>query len=449
MCNWILHPFGCAAGSAASGVIGDIASAVQTGETDLIGSLSTLWVGVPTPTLGSPTSSSPSGATLFLWDTTSWYTAAFAVMGLLIAAIRMAWSRKMAPAEDALKGLINLVIVTGCAVPATVLATQAGDAFSNWILELALGVQAGTGPFTTGDASAFDTAMKNVTDLSEQGSAQMLIIVIGLLAILSCIVQVIVMIARYALLGLTLGALPVTAGISGTAAGKTAFRKNVGWLVAFVLYKPVAALIYGFSIVEMKSDSFVGQLAGLTMIVMACVAMPALMRFVTPLVSGTTGGGGGAGAALAGAGVAAGARMVMSSAGQGAGGGGGGSSPAPSGPSGSQSAAGGASQQPSGGGGSGGSDSGGPDGAESGAGQTASTGGGASGAVPAAGQGAGAAGVGGGGAAAGGGAAGAGAAAGGPVGAAVAAGTAVASSVKSGVEGQTSGGGGASGAEQK
>lgn len=453
MCNYLTDPVGCIVGNVASGFIGDLANAVQTGESDLIGSLSTLWVGVPTPAVGSPTSSAPTGATLFLWDATSWYTTAFAVLGLLIAAIRIAWTRKMAPAEDALKGLINLTLVMGCAVPATVLASQAGDAFSNWILELALGQKAGSGPFTTTDASSFDTAMKNVTNLSEQASVQMLVIVLGLLAILSCIVQVIVMIARYALMGITLGCLPMTAGMSGTQAGKTPFRKNVAWLLAFVMYKPVAALIYAYSIVQMKSDSFVGSLAGIAMIIMACVALPALMRFITPLVSGTTGGGGGAGAALAGAGVAAGARMVMSSAGQGSGssggGGGGGMDP---GPSGSQTAAAGGGQ--SGGGGGGGDSGGGPDGADSGGGdggaQSAQSpgadSGGATGATTS--QGAGAAASGGGGAAAGGGAAGGAAAAGGPAGIALAAGTQAASSIKSGVENQAEGGG-AGGADQK
>jgi hypothetical protein len=421
MCNYLFHPVKCTVGSVADGVVGQIASAVQTAEADIIGSLSSIWVDVPTPTLGSTETGKPLGAVAFLWQYTSWFVAFFAVLGLLIAAGKLAWQRRGDPARAALYGLFNLVVVSGCSVAAVQLASKASDYYSTWVLYKALDLNVDPGQtMTSTGASQFSTAVKNLAVLSQGQLADMLIIVMGLLGIISSIIQMILMLVRYAMLGLLTGMLPVTASISGTQSGQATFKKALGWLLAFVLYKPVAATVYAFAIVSMKQDSVTSTLAGLAMIIMAVAALPALMRFIVPAVSPTTGGGGGAGAALAGAGIATGARMLASRSGAGSGtgsGGGGGEgpdNPPPSGgPTGSNNASGGGKSE-GGGGPTGGENApspgggGGETGATGGAeGAAATTGGAESGAT--AGAGAGGAGASaGGGAAAGGAAAGAG-----------------------------------------
>ena len=60
-----------------------------------------------------------------------------------------------------------------------------------------------------------------------------------------------------------------------------------GWLAAFVAYKPVAALIYAAAFRLFSDDTgglsgMVRVTTGVTMMVMALVAMPALIRFVSP-----------------------------------------------------------------------------------------------------------------------------------------------------------------------
>ncbi|MFI9724536.1 hypothetical protein ACIHFE_33740 [Streptomyces sp. NPDC052396] len=318
MCNYVFHPLKCSAGSAAKGIIGEIASAIQTAQADIIGTISSMWVDIPTPKLGSATTGNPVGPVAFLWEYTHWLTTFFAVLGLLIAAGRLAWERRGEPAKEALQGLVRLVIVTGCSVAAVTLATEFGDYFSTWILEKALKVDASGGTnLTDTGASQFSTAMKNLAVLSTSGLAAFLVIVMGLFGIISCIIQLILMLVRYAMLGLLVGTLPVAASLSGTENGKSMYKKAVGWLIAFVLYKPVAATIYAYAIVSMKQDDVTSVLAGLAMIIMAVAALPALMRFIVPAVSQTTGSGSGAGAALAGAGVATGARMIASRSGAG------------------------------------------------------------------------------------------------------------------------------------
>ncbi|MGW3200119.1 hypothetical protein ACWDBD_37245 [Streptomyces sp. NPDC001118] len=332
MCDYLWHPFRCTAGSAANGIIGEIASGIQTAEADIVGTLSSMWVDIPTPKMGSTTTGQPLGPVAFLWEYTQWLTMFFAVLGLLIAAGRMAWERRGEPAKEALQGLFRLVIVTGCSVAGVTLATQFGDYFSTWILEHALNVQASDGTnLTSTGASEFGTAMKNLTVLQTKGLADFLVIVMGLFGIISCIIQLILMLIRYAMLGLLVGTLPVAASLSGTENGKSMYKKAVGWLIAFIAYKPVAATIYAYSIVSMKQDDVTSVLAGLAMIIMAVATLPALMRFIVPAVSQSTGSGTGAGAALAGAGLATGARMIASRIGAGGGSGGGGGPDGPSG----------------------------------------------------------------------------------------------------------------------
>lgn len=97
------------------------------------------------------------------------------------------------------------------------------------------------------------------------------------------------------------GILPLSASFTNTEMGKSWFKKCIAWLVAFILYKPAAAIVYAaaFQLVgtDVFSDDGTGLLAvltGLMLMVIALFAMPALMRFVTPMVGAMAGGAGGA-----------------------------------------------------------------------------------------------------------------------------------------------------------
>jgi type IV secretion system protein TrbL len=79
-------------------------------------------------------------------------------------------------------------------------------------------------------------------------------------------------------------------------------------LIAFILYKPAAAIVYAtaFQLVgsDLSMDDGTGLLkiiTGVVMMVLALSALPALMRFLAPMVS-QAGGGGHTALALAGAG---------------------------------------------------------------------------------------------------------------------------------------------------
>ncbi|HEY1157551.1 MAG TPA: hypothetical protein VGE95_14835 [Arthrobacter sp.] len=157
-----------------------------------------------------------------------------------------------------------------------------------------------------------------------------MIILLGLIAILASVMQIVLMIIRGGLLVILTGIFPTAAAFSNTEAGKGWFHKCTAWLIAFILYKPAAAIVYAtaFQLSGSKIFGNVGDgkdfgsallatVTGLALMIIALFAMPALMRFVTPMVGAVTGGGGGMATGTVGA-LASGA-ISMGSAGRGGG----------------------------------------------------------------------------------------------------------------------------------
>lgn len=364
-----------------------------------------------------------AGAVAFLQSSLWWYMGALAVLSVIIGGVRMVWEQRAEPGRETIKSLLTLVVVAGAGVTIIGLLVAAADSFSVWLLNGSLNCEvAAPGSACFGENML--TLLALTTNPAAGGLGSLLIIILGLLAVFAAAIQILLMVARGGMLVILTGIFPLSASFTNTEMGKTWFKRCIAWLVAFILYKPAAAIIYAtaFQLVgtDVFSDDGTGLLAvltGLMLMVIALVALPALMRFVTPMVGVMAGGAGGAMAMGAMAALPTGAASVGRLA---TGSGSGSSVSAPSGAGGSSGPQG--SQGPSGGqGNSGAAGQASPSSASrqtggGGGGSSASGGGGA--AASAGGGGAAASGAGAaasGGAAAGGGAAAAGAAAG-PVG---------------------------------
>lgn len=280
--------------------------------------VTTWWVKIPTP------AQNVDGSAVYkLWQNTGWLTTWIAVLCLLISAGRLAWSRRAEPAVEAAKGLLTYAIVCGASIAAIDVLTSAGDQFSSWVIETAAGSQ------------DFATAISKIIVLSASSTelGPMLTLIIALIATIACLLQVVLMFVRNAMVVLLLGTLPMSAAASATTAGQAWFKKSLAWLIAFVLYKPVAALIYAASFYMMAqiqnpkgstAEDMVNTISGVVMLVLSLVALPALMRFAVPMVSAAAGGGGAA--AMMGGAIGMGAKKVAdmgSKSGAGDGGGGG------------------------------------------------------------------------------------------------------------------------------
>ncbi|MET4224606.1 hypothetical protein [Oerskovia enterophila] len=241
-----------------------------------------------------------SGTVAFLQSSLWWYMGAAAVLSVIIGAARMVWEQRAEPGRETIKSLLTLVVVAGSGVTIVGLLVTAADSFSVWIINGSLNCDV-----TTDGGACFGTNMANLLALTTNpaagGLGALLIIILGLIAILATTFQIILMVARGGMLVILTGILPLAASATNTEMGKAWFKKCISWLVAFILYKPAAAIVYAAAFQLVGTDVFkddgtglLAVLTGLMLMVIALFAMPALMRFVTPLVGAMSAGAGGA-----------------------------------------------------------------------------------------------------------------------------------------------------------
>ncbi|WP_374153036.1 hypothetical protein [Pseudarthrobacter sp. WHRI 8279] len=322
--GWDAFSIGCHAGAAIEDVANDAVKNMAKAIADAVGqtvqTLGTFWVNVGTPALtAAPGGSTGSDPVLFLQNSLYFWTASLAVMSVLVGAAKMTIERRGAPLRDLVRSLATLIVVSGAGVAAVGLLTVAADQFSAWIIT------------NSTNGTSFNeniTALLALSATSPIGS--IMIILLGLIAILASVVQIVLMIVRGGLLVILTGIFPTAAAFSNTEAGRGWFQKCTAWLIAFILYKPAAAIVYAtaFQLSGSKIFGNVGDgkdfgsallstVTGLALMIIALFAMPALMRFVTPMVGAVAGGGGGLAAGTVGA-LASGA-VSMGSAGRGGG----------------------------------------------------------------------------------------------------------------------------------
>lgn len=248
----------------------------------------------------------------------SWYTAAFAVLGFLVGLIRLLLQQSDLRNAGINLGrpLFNMVLATGVYGAGIPLLMEAGDGLSKWLLE------------KTTDSSVSLDSMMNVDSIMKMPIGITLIMV--LLLMLSSVVNFAFMIFRNVMFLLLAAFLPTVAAASGTEAGNQAWRKDNGWLLALLLFKPVAAGIFALGIYATRSNvinpedqgqfgaELVNTLTTLLILVMAALALPALIKFVVPAAA--AGGGAFSGGAVAAGAVtvAAGAAVLGSTLGAGA-----------------------------------------------------------------------------------------------------------------------------------
>jgi hypothetical protein len=212
-----------------------------------------------------------------------WLVGYVAVASLLIAAIRMALERKGQPMKQAFMGMWKVILVGAVAVTVVRALTAASDLYAQDVYNRA----------ALGDKAE---KMLGVLSLEQPG----LIIVFGLLVMLSGFVQICLMYIRIGVLIMLVGTLPLAAASSMTGWGEGWWKKHIGWLAAWLLYKPAAALII-YSATSMTDDTenldgtakLNQTIAGLGMLILAVFALPALLKLIVPATAalgGTSGG---------------------------------------------------------------------------------------------------------------------------------------------------------------
>ena len=265
------------AGHAGASIFSQIAQPMASAADGLLKTLTTFWMNVKTPDLGT------AGV---IHADTSWIVTLVAVASILVAATRMAIRRRGEPATTMLLGLARLVVVSAAATVIVTAAGKLGDLFSQNLMSssaASIGGQGWTGKIST------------VTMAAAIGPGAGLLLIVSLLVIFASLIQLMLMILRVGLLVVLTGTLPLAAAASMTDWGESWWRKHLGWLTAWLLYKPAAALLYvsAFQLTH-NAKSPVEALSGFALLVLSVLILPALLRVIVPMTAAMGAASGGA-----------------------------------------------------------------------------------------------------------------------------------------------------------
>lgn len=283
----------------AEGFINSLFHGVTDSLGDLAKSLGSFWVNTPSiPLTGE------DNAVTFIRDTTLWYVGVLMVISVLIAAGQIMWTRKGQPLTELLSSLLKFAIINAASVSGVTMLLDSGDKFSAWIIKQSTD-------------EGFDKALSSLMGpevFKSEISVGIAIfaIVMGIIAIIVSVIQIGLLIVRSAMALILVGTLPLAFSATNTSWGRQWSQKHVSWLIAFILYKPVASLVYAAAFKVFgsygKIDGDDGQrmvyfISGLVLMVGALFALPAMMRLIVPAVGAAAGAGGAmfAGAAVGGA----------------------------------------------------------------------------------------------------------------------------------------------------
>ena len=276
----------------------------------------TFWIDKSTAHIGGEGSAA--------WDVrylTAWLSGVVFFGSLIMAAMMLMLNSRGDDIRKIMMGIIKMVVVSGAAFKVIDLMIDASDAFSKWVIETAIGAADGK----------FVTKLLSVASIQPNGIGWALIALGCLVGIAANLIQFAMMECREAILPLVAGIIPLAASAALTDWGQQWLRKTTSWVISFIMMKPAAAIIYAVAIKMVSGASLdpaqrykqqanqvigtvtrvvpsevsVGEdmgmfIRGLIMMVLAAVALPALIRLITPAAE-AMGVGGGALAATAGA----------------------------------------------------------------------------------------------------------------------------------------------------
>lgn len=289
------NPAGYVAKKVADGTFNQILESFWNGSVAVYRNFITSWLKAG-PIIDPQTSSA------FQWGTgvVNIFTLLAVTIGIMVAGVKIVWEQRGEDIRYVLSSLGRVILVSGMGVTIISLLLTASDQAAAAILE------------SSNWSSRDTTAILGDPSKAVAALGAMLFLP-GAIMVLVVIVQWCIMILVAIATPVLLMYWPVAEGITFAAGGR-GFSRVSKWLLAFILFKPTVAVLYGFAFQELKGgDGIGGIVTAVCIITMAPFALPALLKIVNPAAAGT--GADGAGTALAGmAGMAVGAAGMAAGA---------------------------------------------------------------------------------------------------------------------------------------
>ena len=285
----------------------------------------------PVPKTASCSTFTDTGPIAFLHSHVLEVSLSIFSLAILVAGMRIAWEQRAEPLRELLRATLLFVAVSA-------VGTATLQLLSGWSDSFALGVVEAATPKGQQFHQALGRMVLQGGGEQAAGSPLPLMVAMffGVAVFAASVIQVVLMLIRSAMLVLLTGTFPLAAAATNTEVGKAWFKKYCAWALAFIAYKPAAALVYAAAMkmnepgmTDKSGNGLVQALSGLMMMLLAVFALPALLRFAVPVTAAVAGGSAGMGSGVADpGGLATGAVSVGRSAmgGRSSSGGGGGSS---------------------------------------------------------------------------------------------------------------------------
>lgn len=282
----VVDGVGSAAGSAASTALGNgFADAMRDGAQWVIRTTVGWWIDVPAIDLAASPAPTIRGYVL-------WLAFVIATAGIIWQGILLALTRRSAHLLDVGRGLFVFALWSAIGIIDPAAALKAGDAFSSWVLDEA----------SAGQAADRLTKLASLQSVNSAGA----VILLGLVLMLAGLAQAVLMMFREGAVVILAGVVVLAASGQFMRATRPWLAKVVGWMLALICFKPAAALVYATALALVgESDDPRTVLVGLSMLILAVFALPALMKFFTWATGTASNSGGGGVAAIAGASAAA------------------------------------------------------------------------------------------------------------------------------------------------
>lgn len=302
------------AGDAAQGgveaILTWLAGVIVSGAMMALDWMGTWWLGIGSPDMG------PESAAARIQDVTRPLLPIFGVIGTALGLVRFARDPGRDTTMSLVAAMIRTVVTVAIILTATSMLLESGTVLSPWLVDQIGQTEEQTISAVIGGDSLTESVKGDI-------ALALIVMLLAFFALLAALVNAVMVLFSYGVAGIIAGILAFFAAMSTTETGEKAFNKLLSWLIAVVLFKPVAAIIWGFGLAMAGAyrdsgaegmDQLVGMMCGLVMICAAILALPAIARAVAPVTAAGPRGMGGAAAIGAIGGLASGAVLVGASA---------------------------------------------------------------------------------------------------------------------------------------